>query len=70
MAIQTEVSPPLFAPSCSQCGMQMLIVRNSREWPSYALRTYACPWCPQKVSEVVRVAPVVMLALLRGVPSQ
>ena len=56
MAMQTEVSPPLSAPSCSQCGMQMLIVRNSREWPSYALRTYACPWCPHKVSEVVRVS--------------
>jgi len=56
MAAQTEISPPLSAPSSSQCGMQMLIVQNSREWPSYALRTYACPWCPHKVSEVVRVS--------------
>jgi hypothetical protein len=30
MAVQTEISPTHSAPSCSQCGMQMLIVRISR----------------------------------------
>jgi hypothetical protein len=35
MAVQTEISPTLSAPSCSQCGMQMLIVRISRDWPTY-----------------------------------
>jgi hypothetical protein len=31
----------------------VLIVRNSREWPSYFLRTYECPWCPHKMSDVI-----------------
>jgi hypothetical protein len=54
MAAQTEIPVPFFVPSCSQCGTQPLIVRNSREWPSYLLRTYECPWCRHKMSEVVR----------------
>jgi hypothetical protein len=34
MAVQTEFSPPFSAPSSPQCGMQMLIVRISRDWPT------------------------------------
>src|SRR5437762_2619491 len=55
MAVQTRAAP-FSVPSCSQCGTQMLIVRNSREWASYTLRTYTCPWCPHQVSEIVRVS--------------
>jgi hypothetical protein len=54
MAVQTEISPPFSAPSCPQCGIQMLIVRISRDWPTYIQRTYQCPWCPRRTSEVVR----------------
>jgi hypothetical protein len=53
MAAQTEISPPFSAPSCPHCGMQMLIVRISRDWPTYIQRTYQCPWCPHRTSEVV-----------------
>jgi Zn finger protein HypA/HybF involved in hydrogenase expression len=53
MAAQTEI-PPFSVPTCPQCGTHMLIVRNSQEWPSYLLRTYACPWCPHKMSQVIR----------------
>ena len=69
MAVQTETPPPFSVPSCCQCGTQMLIVRNSREWPSYTLRTYACPWCPHKASEVVRVSDPPTIVIDR-VPSQ
>jgi hypothetical protein len=54
MAVQTEIPPPFSAPSCPQCGMQMLIVRISRDWPTYIQRTYQCPWCPHRTSEVGR----------------
>jgi predicted RNA-binding Zn-ribbon protein involved in translation (DUF1610 family) len=64
MAVQ-EIPLPFTVPTCPQCGTQMMLVRISRDWPSYFQRTYECPWCPHKMSEVVRSpmvnpAPVAM----------
>jgi hypothetical protein len=53
MAVQTKIPPIFSAPSCSQCGTQMMIIRISRDWPTYIQRTYQCPWCPHRTSEVV-----------------
>jgi hypothetical protein len=39
---------------CASAGTQMMIVRISRDWPTYIQRTYQCPWCPHRTSEVVR----------------
>jgi hypothetical protein len=38
---------------CSQCRMQMLLVRILPDRLGYEKRTYARPWCPrQEVTEV------------------
>src|SRR6516225_8443811 len=49
----TEIPPPVSARCCPRCGTQMLF-RVSRNWPTYIQRTYECPWCPHRMTEVVR----------------
>jgi DNA-directed RNA polymerase subunit RPC12/RpoP len=53
MAAQTEIPPFIFAPSCSHCGTQILLVRNFPDRPGYDQRTYECPRCRHKITEVI-----------------
>jgi DNA-directed RNA polymerase subunit RPC12/RpoP len=55
MAAQTEILPFIFAPSCSHCGTQMLLVRNFPDRPGYDRRTHECPHCRHKITEVIQL---------------
>jgi len=50
-------SPPrvvIVRPNCPTCGIRMSLVRISPDIPGYDQRTYECPRCEHKVTEIVR----------------
>jgi hypothetical protein len=52
MTAQSKISFSMSAPSCSQCSMQMLLVKIIPDRPGYEQRMYKCPWCPNQITEV------------------
>jgi DNA-directed RNA polymerase subunit RPC12/RpoP len=40
------------SPTCSECGAQMLLVKIFPDRPGYEQRTYKCPWCPHRMTDV------------------
>jgi hypothetical protein len=58
MSARTEISRSASAPVCFVCGTQTLLVRISPDKPGYDQRTYECPWCPHKMTEICCVNEV------------
>ena len=52
MSAQMEISGSTFAPICFVCGTQTMLARISPDRPGYEQRTYGCPWCPHKMTEI------------------